>query len=207
MSLTIDDLESSKNGPIYVLNITSGSNRSNVLFTVPKPNGAGLDTVEVPATFIPINLTEQVARRQLLISSEFRRAIARKMIELITDEEAEDRLAEDGVDEELERLSNVLNAAKSSREQTALEGAKIKDPSLSSSETDVVDTKIDGVGAGVVGYMEALKSGESDEITTLNSLRSLGVLEAADYRWVAATAEENKWVRISRWAKRTLTTL
>ncbi|MFA9216842.1 MAG: glycosyl hydrolase family 28-related protein, partial [Sphingomonadaceae bacterium] len=37
---------------------------------------SGLDTVEVAATFIPINLTDQVARRQLLASSDFRRAVS-----------------------------------------------------------------------------------------------------------------------------------
>lgn len=208
-NLTLHEVEEEKSGPIYVLNVTRGEDRSNIVITVPKVSGTGLDIVEIPATFIPICITDQVARRQLLASSEFRRAVTRGMITIIHNTDALELLEEDGVVEEVQRLKNLANAANATAQVSALEGVKIQDPATLGEEGRAereVDTRIEGVAAGVKGYMTSLLEGESNETETLNSLRSLGQLEAADYKYVGRACKDN-YPRITTWAKRQLNNL
>ena len=63
--LKFSELEKLTSGGVYILNNTAGHERGKVVFTVPHANGQGHDTVIVPATFIPVDLLEQVSRRQL----------------------------------------------------------------------------------------------------------------------------------------------
>ena len=191
---TIDDIEQEKTGPIFVLNNTSGTNRSQIVFTVPKSNGVGLDNVEVSATFIPLNLLEQVSRRQLLSSSEFRRAVSRKYIVLLDTEYAKVLLAEEGVAEEQQRLENLHNAQTAALENGALQG----NPAM----PDDDGMKLNGVTAGVVAAVERLGV-ESDETLALNTFRALGALEVADYKFIR-THLGKKFPRVEKWCNRSL---
>ncbi len=200
--VTIRDLEGKKTGGIFCLNATSGRDRSNIIFTVPKNSGVGIDTIEVPNTFVPIDLTEQVSRRQLMESSEFRRAVSRGLIELITDEEASQLLTEDGAKEELARLKNSRSAMDSLNQQDGVEvTGNAVDPALSNSEEASVDTKIDGVDAGVVQLMEILKE-EGDAISVMNSLRGLGKLSQEDFKYILKHVGEHE--NIKKYAQRML---
>lgn len=199
--MSIRDIEESPNkGSVYVLNSTKGKDRGDVVFTVPKASGnGGFDAVIVPATFIPMDITEQVARRQLIQSTDFRKAIARKMLTLVRDDEAEELLAEEGVDEEVERLNNLREAITTSVTKAVVEGAEVVDPAFDKG-AKLVEAS---AAPGVMQLMWELES-QGDETAILNSLRSQGELERQDYEYIAEKVEKTSYERIKLLAKRGL---
>jgi len=107
--VTIDDLEQDSNdrAPIWVLNSSAQSRAKQageVHIGIPKRNGTKVDDLFLPMTWLPIRITDQIPRSQLLESSEFRNAVNSRVMELISAERAAKILAEDGADEERERL-------------------------------------------------------------------------------------------------------
>lgn len=83
---TIQELEREELGGVYVVNNTPASARADVVFTLYKTNGQGMDNVFVPAISHPLDLTQQVTRKQLLSASEFRRALGGGQLRLVTEE-------------------------------------------------------------------------------------------------------------------------
>jgi hypothetical protein len=112
-SMTIADLEESgEKGPVWVLNTMTGDMQGQLLINVPKKHGNGQDLVRVPKTFIPLDLTDQVSKGQLLESSEFRKTITGGLLKLITSEYANLVLSSDEGKEERRRVTNEMNKAK-----------------------------------------------------------------------------------------------
>lgn len=133
--LTISDLEQQEgNHPIWSLNGSSQSEigqAGDVHVGIPKINGSGkLDSLYLPQTFLPLNITEQIPRAQLMASSEFRTAVNSRLLILITPEYAEELLQSDGVEDEKERL---LQLRRQVREATAAR-------SITQSGADIVNT-------------------------------------------------------------------
>lgn len=108
--LTLSAFEEQEKGAVYVLNNTKPPEQGIVCFTVSKLNGAGVDDVIVPSTFIPIDLNEQVSRRQLRDSSEFKRAIKNRILILLTQEYGQELLKDEDAQKEMERLYNLSRA-------------------------------------------------------------------------------------------------
>jgi hypothetical protein len=186
---------------IYVLNNTKGVERGNVVFTVPKSIGMGLDNVLIPATFIPIDLQDQVSKKQLLESSEFRRSLSTRRLRLITNEYATSLLNEEGAEEERDRLFNetqaIMNQVQSPEDMVT---GDMIDPSVAkvkTSETAGVDEG-EEINQGVISILDRLKD-NNDEIGALNSLKSLGELSKGDYNYVVRTVNP-KYNRIRHWA-------
>ena len=106
--------------PIWALNGSAKSEvgqPGEVHVGIPKVNGSGkIDDLYLPQTWIPVNLTDQIPRVQLLAASEFRNAVNNNLIILITPEFAKEILNTDGVKEERERL---LANRRAVREATA----------------------------------------------------------------------------------------
>lgn len=112
-SMTIADLEESgEKGSVWVLNTMTGDLQGQLLINVPKKHGNGQDLVRVPKTFVPIDLTAQVSKGQLMESAEFRKTITGGLLKLITPEYAELVLSSDEGKEESRRVINDMNKAK-----------------------------------------------------------------------------------------------
>lgn len=112
-SMSISDLEESgEKGAVWVLNTMTGDMQGQLLINVPKKHGNGQDLVRVPKTFIPMDLTDQVSKGQLLESSEFRKTITGGLLKLITPDYAELVLGSDEGREEKRRVLNEMNKAK-----------------------------------------------------------------------------------------------
>lgn len=110
--MTIEQVEEVEKGPVYVVNATSGELGGNLLFSVPKLNGNGHDLIRVPKTFIPIDLSMQVSRQQLIASSEFRSTVNKGLIKIASREYAMMLLnSEDGKAEQI-RIQNEMKAAR-----------------------------------------------------------------------------------------------
>ena len=52
-------------------------------------NGVGSDPLRIPKTFIPIDLTLQVPRTQIMESADFRRTVGGGLVKIVTPEYAE----------------------------------------------------------------------------------------------------------------------
>lgn len=111
--------EGNEKDPIWVLNgsATSAARRAaEVHVGIPKLSGTKVDDLFLPQTWLPIRITDQIPRRQLLEASEFRDAVNAGLLTLISKEKALAIMAEDGAQEERERLSD---RAKEIRDTTA----------------------------------------------------------------------------------------
>lgn len=117
MKITIADLERSQIGTVYVINRTSGQNRSDIVFTVPGINGGQGESVVVPSTWIPVELTVFSTRQQLLNSVPFRRMVHEGYLEIVDEESAVATLSTEEAKEEIEivrnqqRLTETLSAS------------------------------------------------------------------------------------------------
>lgn len=91
-----------KNSPIYVMN--KSNPRGDVTVTVFRPDGAPY-LITVPRTWIPVCITDQVSRSTIQNSDDFRRNIQNGMLELLSVDEAKEKLKDPDAAEELGRLN------------------------------------------------------------------------------------------------------
>jgi hypothetical protein len=118
---TLEDLEKSSKGPVYVINATSGELAAKVLFNVPKVNGNGSDLIRVPRSFAPIDLAMQVPRNQLLQAAEFRQTLMKGLLRICNPEYAKMILNSEDGKEEARRVQNEMNAARQVVENAVLQ--------------------------------------------------------------------------------------
>ena len=220
--LKFSELEKLTSGGVYILNNTAGHERGKVVFTVPHANGQGHDTVIVPATFIPVDLLEQVSRRQLMESSEFRRCISTRRLKIITQKYAEELLEDEDAQEEKERLyneaeshNNMVQAMDDIQTGDMLEPELAGIGSRRGADGEIrenASTKGDnGLNKGnsnglesfevhpkVESIMETL-SETKDETGALNSLRNMGELTSKDYKYIVKKADAS-YIKLRDWA-------
>lgn len=94
--------------PLYVLNSTKP--KGNVAFNCVNDVGQPVG-VMVPSTFIPVDLTEQITRDSLLKSTNFRRALSKGQLVILTNESAEDYLRTNSVAKrEFARINKIVGS-------------------------------------------------------------------------------------------------
>ena len=192
--LSIHDIEKHQYGPVWALNQTTGADKGNVTFTVPKANGNGSDTVSVPLTFIPLDLTEQVTKDQLFKSSDFRRAVALGYLVLINDTEAQKLLEIPGAAMEKARLVREQRVS-AVEEQSKAMGM-------------ISPTKDGLVGEG--GILPAVElimvdAVDKDQVEIINSLRSMeSEMDAKDFEYVKSQATILKYAKLGKYCENRL---
>lgn len=102
--------------PLYVVNV--GKPRGMVAFNLTDDVGSPVAVV-VPATFIPIDLTEQVTRESLLRSTQFRRLLSRDFLAIVREDSAEEYLQSSLAKTEIKRLRklNIASIGESSADE------------------------------------------------------------------------------------------
>jgi hypothetical protein len=93
--------------PIWGINTAAESELAavgEILIAIPGPNGGQPDRLLLPQTWLPQEMTRIIHRRRLLNSVEFRSAVDKGLIGLITISDAERLLRQDGAAEEQEKL-------------------------------------------------------------------------------------------------------
>lgn len=109
---TLAELEQKSIGPVWVMNTSEKSgDAAQILISVPKVNGTGVDVVRIPRTFIPIDLTMQVPRAQLLNAAEFRKTLQKGLINLASEPYAKALLSTSDGKAEQRRIENALMQA------------------------------------------------------------------------------------------------
>jgi hypothetical protein len=102
--MTIGELENSKSSSVWVLN--NSNPKGNVNITMSDGQGNNV-LVQVPVTFIALDLTTQATKQALVTSPLFRRMLAQNVLKLIREEEeALAMMATPEAQKEAERLYN-----------------------------------------------------------------------------------------------------
>lgn len=187
--LSLRDIENDEGKTVFVLNTTKGKYRGQVVIAVPRPNGIGLDGVIIPPTFIPIELTEQVSKKQLLDSSDFRKSISRGLIIPVSTKDALSFLETDDAKEEIENLYASQQLQRDAMISTHVDDIEI--PELQNMEKGAEGTgldvdedgRVDGVSLAVMQSVEILKE-SGNEKACISSFRSQVSMTPEDYRYV-----------------------
>lgn len=171
--------------PVYVLNTTKGGDRGEVFFTVPNSNGTKEDQVRIPNTYIPVCLTDQVTRKQLLDSSSFRRAVSLGAISLISADDAEAELESSQNANEVARVREVMASATITDVQEGLGESSEATPALP---------------APVMTFVELMETYGNDD-AALDNLRNLGVLQPNEYKAIWEKAKSISFVKTAKYAQ------
>ena len=164
--------------PVWALNGSSESELAQpgeVHVGIPKINGSKVDDLHLPQSWLPVCLTDQIPRPQLLASSEFRTAVTNRLVVLITAEFAEEISEQEGAEEERERL---LELRRTVREATASRtiadsGAEVISTSeITDRQTEINAAKSDELDASFVLFANNLHS--KSDIECLNLIRGRG---------------------------------
>lgn len=179
--------QSGEYGEVWCLNSTTSADRAQITFSVGKLSGDGADAVYVPVTFVPIQLTAQVTKKQLLNSGNFRRAVSIGSIRLITPEYANTMLQGAGVQAELNRLkaesanSDFAQVATASGIHVDTQGGNM---SVSATATDDIE-QANQLNPAIQVVLAQLEDSEISEVEALNRFRGLGELQLFEYKYIS----------------------
>lgn len=195
-------LESSKENTVYVKNKTTGSEKGQIIFSVPRKNGDGVVAVWVPNTWIPFPLSEQCSKSQLLDSSDFRKAINSRRLEIMDSKEAEEILSTKAAQKELDKIF---------KEQENFRNNVM--------DLDQIATEVEDTTGGMTDAFNEIKGEKSleelvkpsilqltvdleetgDEDSAISTLRNIEDLNTKDFRYVYKTCK--KYKEISAYAR------
>jgi hypothetical protein len=139
---TLEELEKKTRGPVYVMNNLKQEMRANIVVPIARKNGNGYDVVRIPPTFIPVDLTHQVSKTQLMDSTEFRRTVQQRLVRLISPEYAAAILETEMGRKESAAVMDAMSRAKAMVESEMLSGKKssiVKDEDDEDYESEVDD--------------------------------------------------------------------
>ena len=180
--LSISDLEQgNEKDPIWVLNGSANSKAGmagEVHVGIPKRNGSKVDDLFLPMTWLPIRITDQIPRAQLLESSEFRNAVNSGLLQLITQQKAETIMREDGAVDEKERLSERAKEIQSATAARSIKDSGAEVVSVQeladNNRTQMDEERRDpnALDAGFVMFVNAIK--DSTDVEALNRIRGRG---------------------------------
>lgn len=93
MSISINELEKSKSNSVWVLNASArpGVQPGIISITVREGNGSSA-SVNIPVTKVPVDLSTMATKQALVQNPNFRKAVASKLITIISDEDAQVRI-------------------------------------------------------------------------------------------------------------------
>lgn len=185
--LTIADIENeATNSPIWALNGSAEVREAaDIVIAIPKLNGASIDQLTLQSTWLPICLTEQISRAQLLAASEFRKAVNRGLVILISEDDAKKIMEGDGADEETERLrehaTRVRDAVASrgihNDTVSILSGAELQaktaEPAVEANEMD----------PGFIIFYDSLTL--KNDIETMNAIRTRAKFRRPEVQYMA----------------------
>lgn len=105
--LTIAKLEDENHRDIWVMNTSAGQFAGVVCFQIPGGDG-NLVPIEVPYTFVAVNLSDQVSPKTLLASESFRKVISRRLLTIVTAEHADSINKSSQARRELDNIANGI---------------------------------------------------------------------------------------------------
>ena len=176
---SISELEANPQfGPVWVINSTKGERRGNVTLAIYRRTGIGSDTLVIPMTWVPLDLTTKVSREQLLYDNQFRQALSSGLIRLVHPEDCAKLYAENAeARAELARQQNYMSADGLGVQLDATAGTDVE---VFSDQKDSGPVVIAAIADFIGKVRQAASAGELDETQTAafcNRLRNFGELD------------------------------
>ena len=177
MTITLSALEMNKKSPsVWVMNRTEGDTRSRIL--IPTKTKSGDMILTIPATFVPVDLSMQASKDDLLTSAQFRQTISKGLIDLLSDEEADAILRMEGAAEEVLRLQRESRQGKKGNKADQELGGE-GEATQAQSRVELEEKKASSAVVNLATQLEGLS-----DIAVLNSIRSLGNLAVVDLKYL-----------------------
>lgn len=195
-AMTMESINKAK-GSLYVVN-SSDRNRTkpkgNVIFTVSESDGTTI-TIELPKTFIPLDVTTWASLDAIKGSTEFRALIRKGAIVAIPNDDAEQYLRSPVAQAEITRLrkdANLFGAIGSSVEKFNLDSGSMTSTTIPRNDDIKVGSKTQ-INTELMQLVEEFNAG-GDDADLANRLRGLRNLTVDDVVWatdqVKATGTE-----------------
>lgn len=202
--------------PIWGINTAAESDLGmvgEILITVPSANGGQPDRLLIQPTWLPQELTRVIQRKRLLGAVEFRQAVERGLISLISPEEAQRLLRQDGAAEEQEKIRERAKEIRKAGSARTLSDSKTEisradgvvaeddDDSRGRNKTVIIDHNenssvaelaADGIeeyepGVSVQFKMWADRLALSKDVLAKNDVKSRRKFSNAELRYLART--------------------
>lgn len=189
---------------IFVLNKSGVQNprfKGPIFMTVSRLKGEGVDEVKVPNTWLPIDLCSQVHPTQLIESADFRKIVQNGMIEIISEDEADQILSRPGADQELRRIREEQSRANSFLGSNGLSSTAsvLADPDRMVRNTKE-EAKLGSPSIKVETLLAQAEDEEQEEISVINSLRNIvEELTNGDLAYILEFAKKNKFKSLRKW--------
>lgn len=122
--LTVSELERDNAKEIWVLNTSIGKIRGTVQFQVLNNQGNHVH-IEIPYTFVAVNLTEFSSASNILNADAFRRAVGRRLLTIVTPEYARKLNSSKMAQAELETISRGVSVGVAESADTILGGGEL----------------------------------------------------------------------------------
>jgi hypothetical protein len=203
--ISLSELDENARGPLWVINSAHKSKwrlRGDVSISIPSLNGNKDDGLIVKQSWLPVDVAQYIPRDRLLQATQFRRAVIEGLITVISRDDAERLLSQEGAYEERQRLmqeeAHVRQQAAprtlldSKVEISRADGEKDEDePSVEmfGGEENVaklarrgVDLDEDGLTPSFRGFADRLVD-ESD-VSVMNALRARGKFTRRELRYL-----------------------
>jgi hypothetical protein len=208
--ISLSELDENERGPLWVLNNAANTKRKlrgNVHISIPAVNGKGEDGLTIEHTWLPIDAAAFIPRPRLLQATQFRRAVIEGLIKIISRDDAERLLMQDGAYEERERLDSlkdiVTNATKQrgiKAEMTVVGGDNDDDNEAEAVEMfndeNVAKAAKRGIENDEDGLQPSFKMladrwAEESDMSVLNAMRARGKFTPGELRYMKSILKKD----------------
>lgn len=191
--LTVRQAETNGDSRLYVINQANPRGNINVTIT---GTGGEKHTLQIPVTFIPVDMSNQAEKEPILRNPNFRRIHAKGHIVIVDGDDAEEFLKRPEVAREYARVYGEHAALPNAGGDVIIDGSQ-NGPTLGEQATVEDRALADGISPFIVNMIGRAESGEApaDLIADLDA--QLTSLDLASVRFLA----DNTTVpQIKEWA-------
>ncbi len=193
---TIRQAEKSDDSRLFVVNKCKPAGNVNLTIT---GSGGERDSVQVPQTYIPVDLSNHAEKVNILRNPNFRRLVSQNHLEIVEPDAAEAFLRTEGVQHEVKRVYGVHALVLQPESEVVIESDTINTGDVVTAEDRALKL---GYNPFVVNMMQRINSGEENPQDLISELDSrLNELKVDEIRFMADNVSEPK---IKEWASETL---
>lgn len=208
--ISITELDENAGGQLWVLNNAANTKRKlrgKIFIGIPDVAGKTTDGLVIPHTWLPIDVATMVPRQQLLQSRQFRRALNDGLIKIISNDDAERLLMQQGADDEQDRLdreNDIVTEATKQRsikaEMTVIGGDKDDEEDADQVEMFGEETLAQATKRGIEADEDGLQPSfkmladrwaDEGDMSVLNAMRARGKFSTAELRYMKAVLKKD----------------
>lgn len=219
--ITLEEASSQKRGALYVLNTSHRRTESGGDVFISVAVGQQIRAVRIPKTWVPINLTATLPRKNILESVFFMEAVTNNLVEIISETDARKMMGQPGFREEVARMKardnaireasqakgiskNVTVSGGSDDDESAAESApKRKSLSVTAIGRDVDEEDDQQVSANFAAFVSSLR--ELSHVEAVNKIKNRGgELDESEARYLVENLDPVKHSKIIRSVRKQL---